>query len=122
MDNQTIEFKIDAYSPQEMAERVEKVGVVKARLDFWTMFGLSILGFEHSIANMYFIPLGIILKTRTEVIEAAKQNILPKTLDLSNLTWYNFFVRNLIPVTLGNIIGGVALVGIVYWFIYLRKE
>lgn len=79
-------------------------------------------GFEHSIANMYFIPLGLILKTNLKVIEATKEDFLSKPLDLSLLTWQNFLLRNLIPVTLGNIIGGVGLVGIVYWFIYLRKK
>lgn len=78
-------------------------------------------GFEHCVANMYYIPLGIILKSRPEIIEAAQAGIFAKPQDLSLLTWDNFLFRNLIPVTLGNIIGGVALVGIIYWFIYLRK-
>lgn len=74
-------------------------------------------GFEHCVANMYFIPLGLMLKTRVEVRE-----VLPPSLDLSLLNWQNFLLKNLLPVTLGNIIGGVALVGIIYWFIYLRKN
>jgi len=76
-------------------------------------------GFEHSIANMYFIPLGLILKTRPEVIAAASI-LAHKTIDLSVLTWKEFIFNNLIPVTLGNIIGGAFLVGVTYWFIYLR--
>jgi formate/nitrite transporter FocA (FNT family) len=40
--------------------------------------------------------------------------------DLSKLTWTGFFLNNLLPVTLGNIVGGAAMVGGVYWFIYLR--
>lgn len=286
MDNQTTEFKIDAYSPQEMAERVKNVGVAKARLDFWTTCALAILagafiglgalfftlvvhdsklsfgltqliggisfclglilvviggaelftgnslvtmafasrkismrelmrswiivylgnfigaltlvswiyfsrhwemnqnlvgvkallianakvnltfvealvkgvlcntlvclavwlcfsgrsvtdkifaiifpitafvacGFEHSVANMYFIPLGLMLKARPEVVEAANLAIAPKILDLSSLTVNNFLIKNLLPVSLGNIIGGVGLVGLIYWFIYLRKK
>lgn len=78
-------------------------------------------GFEHSVANMYFVPLGLILKKRPEAIEVAKA-VLSKPLDLSLLTWQNFIFKNLLPVTLGNIIGGVGLVGIIYWFIYLRKK
>lgn len=79
-------------------------------------------GFEHSVANMYFIPLGLILKTRPEIVQAAQAAISPKILDLSSLTVNNFFIKNLLPVTLGNIIGGVGLVGLIYWFIYLRKK
>ncbi len=77
-------------------------------------------GFEHSIANMYFVPLGIILKNQPSVITAA-QSMSGAALALENLTWSGFFVRNLIPVTLGNIIGGSVLVGIVYWSVYLRE-
>ncbi|MBL8046517.1 MAG: formate/nitrite transporter family protein, partial [Anaerolineales bacterium] len=42
--------------------------------------------------------------------------------DFTNLTWGNFLLNNLLPVTLGNIIGGVVLVGAVYWFVYLRPS
>lgn len=78
-------------------------------------------GFEHSIANMYFIPMGLFLKTKPEVVQALA-GVLGKTPDLSRLTWENFLMSNLLPVTLGNILGGAFLVGLVYWFIYLRHE
>lgn len=73
-------------------------------------------GFEHSIANMYFIPMGLFLKREEAVVAAANL----QAGDLTNLTWLDFFARNLLPVTAGNLIGGVALVGVVYWFLYLR--
>jgi len=76
-------------------------------------------GFEHSIANMYFIPMGILLKGNPKVLEAV-QNISPNT-DLSRLTIVGF-LGNLLPVTLGNIIGGAVLVGIVYWIIIVYPE
>ncbi len=69
-------------------------------------------GFEHSIANMYFIPLGLFVKT----------SFADAAVTYSNLTWSNFFVANLLPVTIGNIIGGSVMVGLMYWFIYLRPE
>lgn len=73
-------------------------------------------GMEHSVANMYFIPMGLFLKNEPAVLEAAN-----KTADqLANLTWQGFAL-NLIPVTLGNIFGGAIMVAAVYWFIYLRK-
>jgi formate/nitrite transporter len=77
------------------------------------------LGFEHSVANMYFIPAGLLLKHSPQVLAAA-QDILGGIPDLSNLTMYGFLVNNLLPVTLGNIIGGTLFVGIVHWFLFLR--
>ena len=78
------------------------------------------LGFEHSVANMYFIPVGLLLKQNPQVLSAAEK-ILGQAPDLSRLTIYGFLVRNLLPVTLGNIIGGSLLVSVIYWFVYLRR-
>ena len=72
-------------------------------------------GFEHSVANMYYVPSGLFAMGAYPEAAAGIANI-------GNLTWGNFFVNNLIPVTLGNIIGGMVLVGMMYWFIYLRKS
>ena len=77
------------------------------------------LGFEHSIANMYFIPAGLLLKNSPDVLAAA-QNILGRPPDLSNLTIAGFILDNLLPVTIGNIIGGVFFIGIAHWFLFLR--
>lgn len=77
-------------------------------------------GFEHSIANMYFIPMGLFIKSSAP---AAFWGDIGKTAgDYASLTWGNFFLANLLPVTLGNIIGGTVMVGLVYWFIYLRPQ
>jgi formate transporter len=73
-------------------------------------------GFEHSVANMYFVPMGLLIKTDRAWV--ASVHDLP---DLSHLTWSRFFVDNLVPVTIGNILGGAVMVGAVYWFVYLRK-
>jgi formate transporter len=77
-------------------------------------------GFEHSIANMYFIPLALFVKNSgdTKFFEAIAKT--PEA--FPHLTWSNFFVKNLLPVTIGNIIGGAVMVGLVYWFVYLRKS
>jgi formate transporter len=78
-----------------------------------------VAGFEHSVANMYLIPLALFLK-----------NWAPATLwtqmgaqasEFAALTWLAFF-RSLVPVTIGNIVGGGVLVGGVYWFVYLRPR
>jgi len=74
-------------------------------------------GFEHSIANMYFIPYALFIKMfDAEFIHAIGDNVP----HLEKLTWQTFFVNNLLPVTIGNIIGGAVLVAAVYWTIFLR--
>lgn len=77
-------------------------------------------GFEHCVANMFMIPIGILCN------QMAPPELLEK---LSNpehitetLTWGNFFLKNLLPVTIGNIIGGGVMVGLYNWFIYLRPS
>ena len=75
-------------------------------------------GFEHSIANMYFIPKALLIKSFATREFWASINASPEMYE--NLTWDNFIVNNLIPVTIGNIIGGAILVGFVYWFVYLK--
>jgi formate transporter len=74
-------------------------------------------GFEHSIANMYFIPLGLLLKGEPEVLAAAGK----VTGDLVNLNLQGF-VHNLLAVTTGNIFGGGFMVAAAYWFIYRRPQ
>lgn len=77
-------------------------------------------GFEHSVANMYYIPAGILAKSNTVWAEnAISLGVTPEKLDALN--WYNFLVRNLIPVTLGNIIGGTLFVGAIYWLSFMYK-
>ena len=72
-------------------------------------------GFEHSVANMYFIPVGLFIK-------AFNPEFAAQAGEFANLSWANFFVKNLLPVTIGNIIGGAIFIGAAYWFIYLRKQ
>lgn len=78
-------------------------------------------GFEHSIANMYYIPAGILAKANPAYAGAAIDAGLT-TAKLDALNWGTFITKNLIPVTIGNIIGGALLVGMVYWFLYIRKN
>jgi len=77
-------------------------------------------GFEHSVANMYYIPFGLLVK---DYGDAQFFEMIGKSAaDFPNLTWGNFFIANLLPVTIGNIIGGAVMVGLVYWFVYNRKN
>jgi formate/nitrite transporter len=66
-------------------------------------------GFEHSIANMYYIPTGLFISNSASSPGFA-------------LSWYNFFITNLAPVTLGNIVGGVIFVAGAYWYAYGKIE
>jgi formate transporter len=82
--------------------------------------GFIAAGFEHCVANMYLIPYSILV--RVGAPDAFWSAIGKTAGDYSNLTWANFFMKNLIPVTIGNIIGGVFFVALVYWVIYLRNK
>lgn len=73
-------------------------------------------GFEHSIANMYFIPMGIAMAGQTKILEVAGVT----TSQVAHLNIAGF-IGNLVPVTLGNIVGG-TFIGSIYWLIYLRRE
>jgi formate transporter len=74
-------------------------------------------GFEHSIANMYFLPMGVMMSHQSAVVQASSLSAAT----LSNVNVMGV-VGNLIPVTIGNIIGGSIMVGVVYWYSYLRQE
>ncbi len=78
---------------------------------FFPIMLFATSGFEHSIANMYYVPAGILAKTESNFAAVAG---LSDTV-LQNLTWSNFALHNLLPVTIGNVIGGVVFVGMAYF-------
>jgi formate transporter len=82
--------------------------------------GFVAAGFEHCVANMYFIPYSILVKAGAA--DAFWQTTGASAATYSQLTWGNFFIHNLIPVTIGNMLGGVFFVALVYWVIYLRPK
>jgi formate transporter len=77
-------------------------------------------GFEHSVANMYFIPVGLFVKGGASAEFWSQIGKTPA--DYGNLTWQAFLTNNLLPVTIGNIIGGTVLVGVIYWWVYSRQS
>jgi len=77
-------------------------------------------GFEHSVANMYYIPAGILAKSNHAWVNAALLLGVDAN-KLVELNWTSFIFKNLIPVTIGNIIGGSLFVGVMYWLSYLYK-
>jgi formate/nitrite transporter len=123
-----------------VADQAIKVAIIKCKLSFWVAFVRGILcnwlvclavvmataardisgkllacyapimafvaaGFEHSIANIYYIPEGILVAGARGITDPA-------------LTWNNFLLTNLLPVTLGNILGGVLFVATAYWYVH----
>ncbi len=80
---------------------------------FFPIMGFVAIGFEHCVANMYFIPTGIILESWANIAP-------PAAVQPNSLGWVGFLWKNLLPVTIGNIIGGTVFVGMSYWGAYLR--
>jgi formate/nitrite transporter len=74
-------------------------------------------GYEHSVANMYFIPLGLFLKGEDALQTAGGMDAT----QLADLDVAHFLIANLLPVTAGNLVGGGLLVGAIYWFVYRRQ-
>lgn len=82
-------------------------------------------GFEHSVANMYFIPIAILIKVFAPQSFWELPALTSAGLNAGSfpqLSLEGFLIGNLLPVTIGNIIGGSVLVGLVYWFVYLRRK
>lgn len=83
----------------------------------WPIAAFVAIGFEHSVANMFFLPFGIFLRGDNNFTSHAA---LP---DVSLLSFgWSDVITNLVPVTIGNIIGGTLLVAGVYWLVYLRSD
>jgi formate transporter len=76
-------------------------------------------GFEHCIANVYFIPIGLFIKAGAP--DSFWKSVNRTAADFPDLTWTNF-ICNLVPVTAGNILGGSLMVAAAYWFVYLRER
>lgn len=102
-----------AYGAKDMTGRLLAI--------FFPIWLFITSGFEHCVANMYYIPAGILAKANPQWVEQAIS--LGATAEkLDHLTWGSFFSRNLLPVTLGNIVGGAVFTGMAYWFVYLYKK
>ena len=82
--------------------------------------GFVAAGFEHCVANMYFLPYALFVKIGAP--DAFWQAVGTQPADYQGLTWGSFLFQNLLPVTLGNMIGGVFFVALVYWAVYLHKR
>lgn len=88
---------------------------------FFPIFVFVISGFEHCVANMYYIPAGIFATYNPLYVAKATELYGITAEQLSGLNFGSMF-SNLIPVTIGNIIGGMVFVGLLYWYLYRKKE
>lgn len=87
---------------------------------FFPIMAFVSSGFEHSVANMFFIPMGITIANAAPELAGAALNMTPDQV-LAMYNYGNLMTANLIPVTLGNIVGGALFVGGFYWYVFLRK-
>lgn len=83
---------------------------------FFTIWLFVVSGFEHSVANMYYVPAGLFAKGTASFVELSGVSAEA----LANLTWSSFAINNLVPVTIGNILGGAIFVGAIYYAAYKK--
>ncbi|MGE5454723.1 MAG: formate/nitrite transporter family protein [Methylocystaceae bacterium] len=126
-----------ALASQEVAGKILAI--------FFPIMAFVACGFEHSVANMFFIPMGLAVAHFPAIVDLAAHSVLTtqqaallaggNTLPTDAVaaiaqfraslpglfTWQHFLLGNLLPVTLGNIVGGSLLVGTLYWYSYQRK-
>lgn len=88
---------------------------------FFPIMAFVVSGYEHCVANMYYIPAGIFAVSNEAYVKAAEAAYGYTAVQLEALTWGNFLLNNLIPVTLGNIVGGMVFVGLPLYWIHQAK-
>ena len=93
-------------------------GILCNWLVFFPIMTFVASGYEHSVANMFFIPNGLLMKHFPSIVAAS--GMTPD--QLATMTWKGFFLHNLLPVTLGNIVGAFVFVVLLFWTAYLREE
>jgi formate transporter len=89
------------------------------------LFPITVLvaaGFEYSIANLFWIPLGLCVKYLVPATAQFWTGLSATPDAVPNLTWVNFLLNNLLPVTLGNLAGGAGLIGLAYWYLNVRPH
>ena len=88
---------------------------------FFPIMAFVVSGYEHCVANMYYIPAGIFAAANDSYVQAAMDAYGYTAAQLEVLTWGNMLVNNLLPVTLGNIVGGMVFVGLPLYLIHGAK-
>lgn len=88
---------------------------------FFPIFAFVVSGYEHCVANMYYIPAGIFALNNEVYVNKAISEYGITIDQLSNLNWGSFFMKNQLPVTIGNIIGGMFFIGLALYFVHHKK-
>ncbi len=88
---------------------------------FFPIMAFVVSGYEHCVANMYYIPAGIFALGNGNYVQAAIEQYGVTTQQLAVLNWQNFVFRNLLPVTIGNVVGGVLFVGALLYFAHRER-
>lgn len=88
---------------------------------FFTIMAFVVSGYEHCVANMYYIPAGMMCATKPEYVEKAKEAYGYTADQIASLNIGNFLVKSAIPVTLGNMVGGMLFIGVILYFINKDK-
>ncbi len=94
----------------------------KVIVSFFAIWLFVASAYEHVVANLFYIPAGILAKSNPQYLEKAIAEYGVTVEKLDGLTWMNMITNNIIPVALGNIVGGSLCVGAVYWFVYLKNS
>ena len=94
----------------------------KLLVSFFVIMLFVTAGFEHCVANMYYITAGLFCKLNLDYVSKAMELYGYTSEQLGQLNWINFLIKNLIPVTLGNIVGGIACVGLPLWYLNHSKK
>ena len=85
---------------------------------FFPIMAFVVSGFEHCVANMYYIPAGIFASMNPDYVAKAKELYGITGSQIAALNWGNFFTINLLPVTIGNIIGGGFIIGGLFFYLH----
>ena len=88
---------------------------------FFPIMAFVVSGYEHCVANMYYIPAGIFAAGNEAYVQKAMETYGYTAAQLEGLNWENMLIANLLPVTLGNIVGGMVLVGLPLYLIHGAK-
>lgn len=89
---------------------------------FFLIYLFVVSGYEHSVANMYYIPAGLLAGLNSDYVDAAVEAYGYTSGQLAKLNPVNFLAGNLLPVTIGNIIGGMLAFGLPLWYIYFCER
>ena len=88
---------------------------------FFPIMAFVVSGYEHCVANMYYIPAGIFAAGNEAYVQKAMETYGYTAAQLEGLNWENMLIANLLPVTLGNIVGGMVFVGLPLYLIHKEK-